>query len=71
MGKDRIAALPANDAPPPRQQNNLPPFTPGFAWNSTTQEFIEILPEGHPDHLQNREIVAAAIRRWNAGTSRK
>ena len=46
-------------------------YEPGFAWNSTTQEFIEILPQGHPGYRQNAEIVAAAIRRWNAGTSKK
>ena len=42
----------------------------GFAWNSTTQEFIEILPEGHPDYQQNREIIRKAIERWNGGTKK-
>jgi len=36
---------------------------------SSTQEFIEILPVGHPDYERNAEIVAAAIKRWNGETS--
>ena len=59
-----------NDAPLPRRQSNVQQFTPGFAWNSSTQEFIEILPVGHPDYERNAEIVAAALRRWNRGTSK-
>jgi hypothetical protein len=57
------------NAPPSRQQSNVQQFTPGFAWNSTTQEFIEILPVGHPDYERNARIVAAAIKRWNGETS--
>ena len=81
MDKERTATRPPhldrldiargtnNAAPPSRRQNNVPPFTPGFAWNSTTQEFIEILPVGHPDYERNATIVAAAIKRWNGQTS--
>jgi hypothetical protein len=58
-----------NDAPLPRRQSNVQQFTPGFAWNSTTQEFIEILPIGHPDYERNAQILAAAIKRWNGETS--
>jgi len=54
--------------PPPRRQSD--PRDSGFAWNATTQEFIEILPEGHPNYRQNREIIRAAIERWNAGTKK-
>jgi len=61
----------ANGAPPPpRRQSNVQQCTPGYLWNSTTQELIPILPEDHPDYRQNEEIIAAAIRRWNGGTSR-
>jgi hypothetical protein len=42
--------------------------SPGYLWNSTTQELIPILPEGHPEYQQNAEIVAAAWRRLNGGT---
>jgi hypothetical protein len=42
--------------------------TPGYIWNSTTQELIPILPEGHPEYQQNAEIVAAAWRRLNGGS---
>src|SRR5262249_8989260 len=57
-----------SDAPPAlRHQSNA---QPGYWWNSTTQELIPILPEDHPDYRQNQEIIAAAIRRWNGGTSR-
>ena len=52
------------NAPLPRRQS-VQQFTPGFAWNSTTQEFIEILPVGHPDYERNAAILAAAIKRWN------
>jgi hypothetical protein len=51
--------------PPPRKQQ----YEPGFAWNSTTQEFIPILPQDHPDYRQNQAIITEAIDRWNAGTS--
>jgi len=79
MDKERAARPPHIDRldighgtnnSPPRRQSNVQQFTPGFAWNSTTQEFIEILPRGHPDYERNAEIVAAAIKRWNSGTSR-
>jgi hypothetical protein len=60
----------ANGAPPPsRRQSNAQQCTPGYLWNSTTQELIPILSEDHPDYRQNEEIIAAAIRRWNGGTS--
>jgi hypothetical protein len=42
--------------------------TPGYLWNSTTQELIPILPEGHPDHTRNAEVVTDAWRRWNRET---
>ena len=59
-----------NAPPPPRRQSNAQEFAPGYIWNGTTQELIPILPEDHPDYRQNAEIIAAAIRRWNGGTSR-
>ena len=59
-----------NDAPPPRRQSNALQSGPAYWWNRTTQELIEILPEDHPDYRQNRKIIAAAIRRWNGGTSK-
>jgi hypothetical protein len=59
-----------NDAPPPPRQSSARELAPGYLWNSTTQELIPILPEDHPDYRENQEIVAAAIRRWNRGTSR-
>ena len=55
---------------PPRRQTNAQQGTNGFIWHSTTQELIPILPEDHPDYRQNAETIAAAIRRWNGGTSR-
>jgi hypothetical protein len=57
--------------PPLRRQSDPQKGDSGFAWNSTTQEFIEILPEDHPDYRQNQEIIRAAIDRWNAGISKK
>jgi hypothetical protein len=57
-----------SDAPPPRRQSNAQ--APGYWWNATTQELIPILPEDHPDYLQNAETIAAAMRRWSGGTSR-
>ena len=42
----------------------------GGWWNPTTQELLPILPEDHPDYRQNEEVIAAAIRRWNGGTSK-
>ena len=56
--------------PPPRRQSHTQPGAHGFIWHSTTQELIPILPEDHPDYRQNEEIIAAAIRRWNGGTSK-
>jgi hypothetical protein len=58
-----------NAPPPPRRQSNVQQCGPGYWWNPTTQELIEILPEDHSDYRQNQEIIAAAIRRWNGGTS--
>jgi hypothetical protein len=55
--------------PPPRWQSNAQQGH-GYWWNATTQELIPILPEDHPDYRQNAEIIAAAMRRWNGGTSR-
>jgi hypothetical protein len=40
---------------------------PGYVWNSTSQELIEILPEKDPNYPQNAETIAAAMRRWNGG----
>jgi hypothetical protein len=54
--------------PPPRKQSNAQQCTPGYLWNSTTQELIPILPEDHPDYRQNQEIITEAIRRWNQVT---
>jgi hypothetical protein len=60
-----------SDAPPaPRHQSNAQQGATGYWWNSTTQELIPILAENHPDYRQNEEVIAAAIRRWNGGTSR-
>jgi hypothetical protein len=42
--------------------------SPGYMWNSTTQELIAILPEDDPGYPQNAETIAAAMRRWNGGT---
>ena len=55
---------------PLRRQTDAQECAPGYLWNPTTQELIPILPEDHPDYRENQEIVAAAIRRWNGGTSR-
>jgi len=52
--------------PQHRSQSDPQEGDSGFAWNSTTQEFIEILPEGHADYRQNQEIIRAAIECWNA-----
>jgi hypothetical protein len=59
-----------DELPPPRRQSNGQELAPGYLWNSTTQELIPMLPEDHPDYRQNAETIAAAIRRWNRGTSR-
>ena len=60
----------ATNDTPPRRQTSAQDSAPGYPWNSTTQELIPILPEDHPDYRQNKEIIAAAIRRWNEWTSR-
>jgi hypothetical protein len=57
----------ARSDPPPRKPSNEPT---GYLWNGGTQELIPILPEDHPDCRQNAEIIAAALHRWNRGTSR-
>jgi hypothetical protein len=57
-----------NDAPPsPRRSINAQQRTPGYLWNSTTQELIPILAEDHPNYRKNQEIITEAIRRWNIG----
>ena len=70
---------PANDTPP------RPPLVYGKAidadrlaavsqggglWNGSAQQLIPILPEGHPDHRQNRELISETIRRWDRGDFR-
>jgi hypothetical protein len=60
---------PTSDTPP-RRPSNAQQCTPGYLWNSTTQELIPILPEDHPDYRQNQEIITEAIRRWNQVTSK-
>jgi hypothetical protein len=50
-----------------RKQSGPQQLAPGYLWNSTTQELIPILPEGHPDHRQNQEILIEATRRWEKG----
>jgi hypothetical protein len=52
---------------PPRKQPNVQQLAPGYLWNGTTQELIPILPEDHPDHLKNQEILIEATRRWEKG----
>jgi hypothetical protein len=60
-----------SDAPPsPRKHSNAQQCTPGYLWNSTTQELIPILPEDHPDFRENAETIRAAFRRWESGTSK-
>ena len=54
--------------PPPRRAN--PQQGPAYVWNASTQELIEILPEDHPDYLENVETIRAAFRRWERGTSK-
>jgi hypothetical protein len=51
-----------------KQPNARRELAPGYAWNSSTQELIPILPEDHPDHLENAETIRAAFRRWGQGT---
>ncbi len=45
------------------------PSAGGYWWNATTQELVEILPEDHPDHRQNQELIHRAIKRWSGETS--
>ena len=58
-----------SDAPPPRQLNVQQNGT-AYIWHSTTQELLPILPKDHPDYRENVDLVLAAIRRWNGGTSK-
>jgi hypothetical protein len=51
--------------PPSPKRSNGHPLAPGYLWNSTTQELIPILPEDHPDYVENAETVKAAILRWD------
>ena len=60
---------PTSDTPS-RRPSSAQQCTPGYLWNSTTQELIPILPEDHPDFRQNQEIITEAIRRWNQETSK-
>ena len=54
----------------PRKQPTAQPLAPGYAWNGATQELIPILPEDHPDYLENEENVKAAILRWDNKTQK-
>ena len=56
--------------PPPRRPANPKPLGPGYLWNGTYQQLIPILPEDHPDYLQNRELINETIRRWDRGAPR-
>ena len=58
-----------SNAPPPRQINQQQMGT-AYIWHSSTQELLPILPKDHPDYEENANMVMAAIRRWNKGTSR-
>jgi hypothetical protein len=58
-----------SNAPPPRQLN-VQQIGTAYIWHSTTQELIPILPPDHPDYRENVDLVLAAIRRWNGGTSK-
>jgi hypothetical protein len=40
---------------------------PSYLWNGTYQQLIPILPEHHPDYLQNRALITETIRRWDRG----
>jgi len=55
---------------PPWRPSTARELAPGYLWNSTTQELIPILPEDHPEHRQNREVIIEATRRWNQGASK-
>ena len=40
---------------------------PSYLWNGTYQQLIEILPADHPRYLENRELIAETIKRWDRG----
>lgn len=52
-----------NDAPPPRRPTNPQQLGLSYLWDGTYQQLIPILPENHPDYLQNRELITETIRR--------
>ena len=58
-----------SDTPPPRPTDRKQNGT-AYIWHSTTQELLPILPKDHPDYRENVDLVLAAIRRWNGGTSK-
>ena len=79
MDKERTAARPpyidcldidhtTNNAPPPRRRPANPQqLGLAYLWNGTYQQLIPILPEDHPNYLENRELISETIRRWDAG----
>jgi hypothetical protein len=56
-----------NGAPPPRRPANPQQLGPSYLWNGTYQQLIEILPADHPRYLENRELIAETIKRWDRG----
>ena len=56
-----------NAPPPPRRPANPQQLGPSYLWNGTYQQLIPILPEDHPDYLQNRELISETIKRWDRG----
>jgi len=54
----------------PKQQTTARQNGTAYIWHSTTQELLPILPPDHPDYRENVDMVLAAIRRWNGGTSK-
>jgi hypothetical protein len=56
--------------PPSRKSNSAKQLAPGYLWNGMTQELIPILPEDHPDYVENAETVKAAILRWDNKTQK-
>jgi hypothetical protein len=56
-----------NGEPPPRRPANPQQLGPAYLWNGTYQQLIPILPEHHPDYLQNRQLITETIRRWDRG----
>ena len=76
MDKERIAAIPfdigrgVGNTPAPARQINAQQNGTAYIWNSTTQELLPILWPDHPQYRENMDRVLAAIRRWNAGTSK-